>query len=625
MEYTLEELSNSFRLSSSPNFLEHIESLVIKCGSKRIAFSKVCYLDYKVKRGRPWRVLVNLKSLDPDRVEIAHYLVKYVHELLEDGIRPTTLGTRLPIILDFFKYLNYQNLIIKNDRNSISNAVAHYSDNLLHQIRISSRDKKIGLTSGTAHNYQHWVVTFFSYILNVQTYSLLPPELKIKTNYKERVLTETLSDSDYERDFNQYTSIFRQLCKVVLDHKRFPVNFNINGQDYVITPYGLIRKKNFSYKAEKNAFCFFTGREFSDKEIAANKKFKNTSKRNEVIKVTKHKKEISNQFNSKTRTNIALLACKAYFMHFLFLTGENDSTAASVLFDGSFETCNAEAHFKSIKWRAKNKTVTYNIQYEFINDFKEYLKLRSYILSTTDKQIETLFLSTHSNKVIPPPTNGVFSSQIKSSFKEYYFSKNKFSATSKTIRFQKSLWTRSKFGDSIASYVLQHNKTSSTSYYTDQNPQKCNDEFNEYFDTIHRQLTSSEDSVTQTPTGICRDINKPLPSTKDSPLIPSCSDFKTCLNCKNYRVHSDENDIRKLLSLQYLIQISQSLSCSTEHYNQIYSEPLNTIESVLNQMIAIDKQMEKIILEIKSQVFEEEKLSEYWYRKLELLNELGAI
>ncbi len=68
---------------------------------------------------------------------------------------------------------------------------------------------------------------------------------------------------------------------------------------------------------------------------------------------------------------LGTIAMKAYFMHFLALTGMNDSTAATLRWDDEYNIEKEQYNFRNIKYRAGNKPVEYSIRREFILEFKK--------------------------------------------------------------------------------------------------------------------------------------------------------------------------------------------------------------------------------------------------------------
>lgn len=622
--YTIEYINKTFELDDNPAIFERIDNITIKLQHYHFNFGKICYLTKKRKREQ---LFVIPNSLNQVRVQIAKLLLKYINDLYIDGISVLTIDNRLKRVLAFLDYLKDNGLELNINQQSIKSALIHYSSDLQHKVKIYDRELKIGLTSGTAHNYQRWIIEFSSFILNLESHELIDSNDLIISNSNETVKSKELSDEILSTEFSQYTYIFRRFSSIVLNHEIFPFTFNLSKEIYWFTPVGKIIHKDSNKLKKSPVFNFNEARDYSLNEIVASGHFKHTGHRNHAINKAKQDKIKANSLYSTARAFIALYACRAYFMHFLFLTGENDSTAASLMFSEHYNIENAEKNFKSIKWRSNGLPVKYDIQTEFIDDFKQFLLIRSYLLKCYNKNYKELFLNVSNTRLIPAQISGNFSSQIRSATSSL-FNENTFIATSKTIRVTKGLWLRENHGSSLSSYILQHSNKTSNSSYTDSNFEKSSEELTSYFSQLSNQLLLESGKEESTPSGKCIEPNMPqeIPEIISTSLItPACGDQKSCLFCSKYRVHGDEFDIRKLLSIQYLVLQSEHLAYSAEHFKNAYELLLARIDTILCQIKELGEEQVKMINDVKKQVFEKEELSGYWYRKLELLNALGVL
>lgn len=626
--YTVDELLNFFKLEENPKIFDRVDNIIIQFPNERIHLGIICYNNVKFKYNKRFKKLYAIpSSLDFEKVKITKLLLKHINELLIDGIRPITISGRLKVILNFIEHLKINNIELKLNRTSIQNALVNYSQHLLHRIKIYNKELGVGLKTGTAHNYQSWALSFGVFILNVDPFELLNSDNLIATNDTERIPAQALSNDEQSVEFNQYTTLFRRFSSIVLNHEMFPLSFELYMQKYWITPTGKIAHNDNENLKKSGIFNFKEGRKYSRDEIISSRRYKNTSKRNEAIKLFRQRNEKANIHNSAARLFIALYACRAYFMHFLFVTGENDSTAASLLFNRNYVIENSEVNFKGIKWRANGIPVKYDIQSEFIEDFKTYLRLRSFLLKQYNEKHKELFLDVLNNQLVAAPNDGKYSSLIRINTSRIFI-ENDFIATSKTIRVTKGLWMRSKHGSSLSAYILQHSEKASTSNYTSSNFDESYEDLTNYFNKLTNQLIVSPGIEKATPSGNCIEPNMPQSIsevTSNNILAIDCGDQKSCLFCSKYRIHGDEKDIRKLLSMKYLIIQSEYLAASIEHFKNVYELILTHIEVLLGQIKAQGKEQAQLIIDISQQVFEHEELSDYWYRKLELFNALGVL
>ena len=629
--YSIDELCAAFELNDAPEIFERVDNIVIQHEKYTFQFSVICYRLFNKSRKRPKHsfneVSVVKSSIDQKRVLLCKGLLEFIHDKITDGSGYNTLMIRLQHFTTFFNYLNANIIELKLEPKSIEAALIHYSEHLSHKVKIFNQELKVGLASDTASNYQAGLIKFFAFILKIDTIQILNPDYIISRNTKQRVSAQALSENDQEIQFNQYTQLFRRFSSIVLDHERLPLTFELNKESYWIVHYGKIVHSNSNNLLKIGSFNFKENRDYSDAELIATKRFKDTSRRNQSIKRLNQQKELSNTHYSESRLSIAFHACHAYFMHFLFLTGENDSTASAILFNSNYEIQNLEVNFKSIKWRANGKTVSYDIQSEFIDDFKRFLRLREYLIGYYKNAPKSLFLTRYKNKLSSPSTSGDYSCKIRNNFIKI-FDKNRFNAPSKNIRVTKSLWIRQNYGGAVSSYILQHSKRTSDSNYTASNFEKSSEEFSDYFSELSKQMITTSEIKNKTPAGNC--IEPGLPEIPSKTIVLeggslNCGEPNSCLFCKKFRVHADETDIRKLFSIKYLISQSELLANSTEHFNRIYKSTIERIDWLINQISEIDTDNINLIDTVRSEVFEHEQLSDYWYRKLELLEELGVM
>jgi len=175
---------------------------------------------------------------------------------------------------------------------------------------------------------------------------------------------------------------------------------------------------------------------------------------------------------------------------------------------------------------------------------------------------------------------------------------------------------------------MQHNNKTADSHYTNKDEEKSADQITDYFVALDEQLLKEPVSSVPIPSGSCTEPSKPEPLnllSLNNAITVSCGNHEGCLFCSKYRIHADEADIRKLLSVKYLIIQSQNLAASQEHFDSVYKPVLIRIEDLLDHIGDKQPSCLTLIKNVRKEVFEQELLSEYWYRKLELLDDLGLL
>jgi hypothetical protein len=629
--YTFDEIFKIFEQKETPKEFECVENLAIRHEKITFQFSTICYKEWyksrKCPRGSALATKVILSSLDQSRVSICKRLLDYIIDRVTDGIAYSSIMSQLRDIAAFFAYLNTNNIEINFNHESIEASLVNYSNHLSHQIKIYNKDQMIGLSTPSAYSYQITVIRAFADILKIPSCKVLSSDYIIAVNHKAKASSKPLSDKKLAIQFNQYTYIFRRLSSIILDHEMLPIALDLNTECYWVTHTGNIIHSNSERLQKIGPYNFKESRCYSKDELIEIKRYKNINTLKSSIYTFNKRKDRSNTHYSKSRRSLAFDACKAYFMHFLFITGENDSTAASIIFSKNHSVGELQASFKSIKWRANDRLVKYDIQSEFINDFKIFLKLRDYLLNYYNVKHQELFLEIYEQKLTTPNKSGIYGTEIRRLFSKR-FVKNNFDSASRKIRLTKGLWIRKHHGSLLSSYILQHGTNTSNSSYTASNFELSHDEITEYFNELPNQLQAYSKIEYNTASGNCIKPNFPEALPKVTPSqwgVPECGTPRGCLFCNKYRVHSDETDIRKLLSIKYLITQSNLLAHSTTHFQSVYGLLLDRIDYFLKQIKKMGDEQITLINEVWQQVFEQEELSPYWARKLELLDELGIL
>ncbi len=118
---------------------------------------------------------------------------------------------------------------------------------------------------------------------------------------------------------------------------------------------------------------------------------------------------------------------------------------------------------------------------------------------------------------------------------------------------------------------MQHNNKTANSHYTNKGEEKSAEQITDYFSELDKQILKEPVSSVSIPSGNCTE-----PS--NNAITVSCENNEGCLFCSKYRIHADESDIRKLLSVKYLITQSQTLAASQEHFDRVYKPVLIRIK-----------------------------------------------
>lgn len=627
--YTIEELTSLFENNDTFSF-NRVDNIVIQFGTTFQHLGRICYKNIQITNKNNRKLRADLGYIDAVAIQFAKRLIPYLADLMLDGKRVRTLSGLTSFIIGLFKYIRENGVNLLCNKASIQDFIDCYTDHLLHQIKVYDRHLKVGLSTHTAQTYQSRVISFFAYAINIEESEITGGLHIIQRNNNQVQSAVALNDKAFAEQFSLYTQIFRQFSNIVLDHIEVPTSVNLNSKQLWIAPsYNQWLKPKHKTSIGMRGFNYDNGHFYTIEELElfshckGKKRYQLDQHVSQAIDATV---KVNLQY-SKLRLLLAAWACRAYFMHFLIVTGENDSTAASLMFEDEYLTEKSEQHFKSIKWRANGIPVSYDIQNEFVGDFQRYIQLRNYLIDHYQQDYKALFISAAVSKLTPLSTKG----DVSCSFRKLFvvqFTGTPLTGTSKSFRVSKSLWVRENYGTGISSYIMQHSNSTSDAHYAGKDEEKSAEQLADYFAELDNQLLKESLPVIPIPSGNCTAPSTPevldsLPL--NSVVTVNCGSHEGCLFCSKYRIHADEADIRKLLSLKYLIIQSQSAAASKEHFDNVYKPVLDRIEDLLDHIGDKKPSCQPLIKKIRKEVFEQELLTDYWYRKLELLDDLGLL
>ena len=331
--------------------------------------------------------------------------------------------------------------------------------------------------------------------------------------------------------------------------------------------------------------------------------------------------ENNTNINSNTRLKIANTAMQAYFILFLFQTGMNDSTAASLGWNDDYNTLKEEQKFRTVKYRAGNKDVEFSLQSNFMREYNNFIKLREFVLQ--GKKCDNLFFNYNDGITLPNSLKtGNYNIQIRK-LHSAKFETSLPSVTSRDIRKFKANYIINKHGGSVAAQALQNSLETTINKYVAVEEENSKIELKEYFSVLNKSIFACSETEISTSIGHCSSYGNPSTVVSIKSISTDCSHQEGCLFCEHYKTHADSEDIAKLFSLLYVIKETRYISEDKKQFDSIFTPVKDRIKSLLNfiETIIEDK---NIIYKVKSDVFEQELLHPYWESKLSMLYRLGV-
>lgn len=649
--YTLEHITEFFFTSDNPPELLRVDNIVLNCGvGNRLYLSNLCYGNFKATRGNEIDTLkgserliygvVDRSSLDISQLVYIKTLLRLVADWHGvDRLKGSTVANKIRAFMfavNFKKFPKETSNVAK-----VREYLNDFSSYLRELVRIhipankKTGQPRVGLSSSSASKTFNTIALFFTRHLKKTKSELLSGINLIKKTNGGAIVTKPLSPYQLEQEFNFYTTFFREIAKAILEHELFPKELQFTDFKQMVLPswrYWTVKSDSpnmfpanryCSYLINASDGSYYTQQEYERLfDIKCRVGQWNTKKRLALTTWDGNNEEFS-----KLRVSLINNALNAYFMHFLIITGMNDSTARDLEFSNEFTIRKDEQHFKAVKYRANNREVSFRLQSEFIDDFGLFLRLREYALGYA-------CLEDHSNLFIRIVKRGAKPLKSEtggnsSQFKEYFNKKFPLEliGTSRNFRVSKSIWVRKQFGRDRAAYSLQHTPNTNTQSYTGADSNTTIEQLTDYFEWLNDTIISGEvtEAKVEVSTGTCATNSEPQFVEETPDAMQNCGKGEGCLFCLNFRVCADETDIRKLFSLKYVVEQCRTIAFNEEHFKVVYEPVLNRIDSLVKALSMVNPDSKKLIERVEFSVYEEEDLTPYWTRKLELLIDLGVL
>jgi len=349
-----------------------------------------------------------------------------------------------------------------------------------------------------------------------------------------------------------------------------------------------------------------------------------------IIQVKKAQKiiEKSNKdFFCRPRIHRGMLAVSTFFVMYLAATGSNYSQAREVLWNEALEEAilnpaTERQGFRTIKYRANNRLVSFEIGIKYMSYLRRYLQLRKYLLQ--GEQFDYLFFSFGSVCKESRPEPRLIS---ESDTKKLFLILKRLTPTFPSVipmqwRVAKQDHVIRNHDPATAAQTMQHSLITTLRKYSNGSEVTQQLEMGSYFSQVekivlvHRRENAGYEANS---VGICTCPGKPEAIAEYLPVMPNCRGVEGCLFCDKYRVHADEVDVRKVLSTRYYIKEVSQLAASQEQYIKLFFPTLQRIDFILGEL---KRRIPELVEKIAQEVDIDGELDIFWSGKLEMLMEL---
>ncbi|MGO2451483.1 MULTISPECIES: hypothetical protein [Pseudomonas] len=341
------------------------------------------------------------------------------------------------------------------------------------------------------------------------------------------------------------------------------------------------------------------------------------------------------------RILMAVLAAKAYAALILLITGASPTELEQFKYEDALELASSslKKELVAIKFRAGGKKAGYVIgRKEGLHILKEYLKLREWILD--GQYVDSLFFTVSSkggefgrvfSRFYAATAMQTFYSSISGVFLDPTFP----NITSRKVRKHKSNTEHSaRFDPEVVAQSLNHTKAVNLAVYSEATIEQQETEFGTYWESVRHaaQMVRERSEAalkagTSTASGHCEVFNLPRAVCDAGTVViePNCRTQYGCLYCAHYICHSDQEDIHKVLSLHYVINVVRDTAGDSSHAESLYKDLCIRIEFVLDAIAARSEVTAKMVAETRGKVFELGVLTPFWERRLQRFEKMGVV
>lgn len=322
------------------------------------------------------------------------------------------------------------------------------------------------------------------------------------------------------------------------------------------------------------------------------------------------------------RIHFAVVAHNAFTVIFQSITSVNEAQLNELPWSDDFQIHASRMKFKVIKYRARGKKCSFEISTKSLPIFYQFLALRKYLLG--DYQFDRLFLTLGVNNQSPP-------APIRAQLHQTFFNcLREFDPTISTLGTRK--WRAAKIDDSIAkdenllvaAQILQNSVSTVEKSYAAGSERTHHEEMSSYYSAVRRTIFIKKEQLESTreiATGRCKGQDNPLPANSPSSIKVDCGDTNGCVFCKNFRLHPDREDIKKLLSARFYIDSIARSTSTAEQFEISFAPILEKIDAIV---LAIEEVAAELVKEIQASV-RLGKITEFWRQKIAILQLAGVI
>lgn len=619
-----------------------------KNGKRYLDFGSFCYKQRNrrtINRHTQYEgVRVDDSSLEPNRLPVVSRLIDHARSRKTfESARGFYEETRYFINWLDDQEESYQIL----EPTSCSRAYIAYTEHLLHRVN-SSSTRSNPLSKNSASSLQSTARKVLKLASGVYEKEIEALTTSIgRSSQQGHINLKQIGADAQARTFATLVNFIHEAHRILVKNGEFPMRLVSPGSEpYFI--YSLHQETSKTKNAKISIVSFIASCPQLPSWERIEEHF-SSSKNGELFPLYKinyrtyKEKFISNRDNKSLtalRLQIANHSITAGMLAFIAATGCNLSVAQNLVIDNCHLIPSTQGQrFLGVKPRANGKTVAPEFGARFTPTFKKILEIREWLLSGKKSNLVFTIIPKRSNTISFVATNAL--TRLRYMLKKFCPHINWVTASQwrKNISYQ---YISLSGGDTaLTAEKLSNTESTLAKNYTRPALDDFASQISHLFELIHSAAiarTRTEEHINvrivsqyhpdnSTSVGSCTKAHSASPQrafgfTEQAPE-PSCRDPETCLFCDFYSVHADQDDIRRLLSLRYIV-ISSKLQQSHEHWEQKFGPIVHRIDEVLAAISCKNTELPRLISQVKEEV-DSGYLDPFWAIHLDTMIDIGAL
>lgn len=564
--------------------------------------------------------LVKSETFHPERKIIIQRFSEFIYSLHRLGRRSKTIENHINIFIFFIQWCDKNYASVFLTESNVREAYFLYNQSLHEEIR----ENKLHVNSAAMKN--RLMAIILSAIFEDNQGSLTAGIKRIRSSSFAANVTTPPSEIIAQQAITLYTHLFTQISNFVLKFEHYPFKMKLPEESVWVFP-GHIAFATQSTLANRHKWKEgFWSWDYANGGINEYEVIMQFYKEpNSAERAIENAKNILEYANLDSRHSSRLTLCSLAIQCFTMLFIANTAMNITPLSQLEWETENdfeikkdVRQGFRTVKHRAGSANVEFHITNHFFPYFQQYIKLRKWIL----QGIEAPLFFTLDKQRNPKKINDTLAIKLRKKLKKFDIT----IPSAREWRAYKSDWLIRTTDIATASLLLQNSEETVLRHYASGSKIRADQEMTTFLKKLHEKVVNPGTiSTIDISVGQCKEYNAPESGESHASIQPDCHQPEGCLFCTKYYIHADEQDIRKLCSCLYVITESRVLADSETHFNAVFGAVIKRIEFLLETISAKNDALKYKVENIRREVTEHEKLTNYWAAKLKMLVELEVI